>query len=194
MARWWRRTRRAVTAVALAGMLGSIVSFGPTPVAALESYGGECPPDRSQRGVYLYDLPDFQGKCSYFTGDGPNADLWHIGNDAAQSLRIVGALMAVLWMDQIFGGVGTAFINEGQIANLDLYPCPAAACVRNKQVTSLMVRFIPPDGPQSGVVDATRLARSTPRQADLPVAAPLTDNGLPPTDASECQGYGVFLF
>jgi hypothetical protein len=77
-------------------------------------------------GIYLYSEPNFGGKCTrvmlgdpeWFTG---NANTWHIGNDAAQSLRFVPrgrplddgrfqpemGFRVTLYQDVFFGGLWT---------------------------------------------------------------------------------------
>ncbi|GIW08786.1 MAG: hypothetical protein KatS3mg060_3591 [Dehalococcoidia bacterium] len=106
----------------------------PQPVAA----GRPCD-DETVSGVYLYDQPGFAGKCSYFSADSPFADRWHIGNDAAQSLRIVGALTAVLWSDAAYQGQASAFTGPVAVADLAAAPC-TAGCVGPKTASSIQVR------------------------------------------------------
>lgn len=91
-------------------------------------------------GVYLYDQPGFAGKCSFFTADSPSADRWHIGNDAAQSLRIVGRLTAILWSDAAFAGRAMIVTGPTAISDLATVPC-AGGCVGPKEASSLQVRL-----------------------------------------------------
>jgi hypothetical protein len=91
-------------------------------------------------GVYLYDQPGFAGKCAFFTADSPSADRWHIGNDAAQSLRIVGHLTAILWSDAAFEGQALVVTGPTAIADLATTSC-ATGCVGAKAISSLQVRF-----------------------------------------------------
>jgi hypothetical protein len=49
------------------------------------------------QGVYLYEHPNYQGRCSKFTSDAPNPSGWYVGNDAASSIRIIGSYQATVY-------------------------------------------------------------------------------------------------
>jgi subtilisin family serine protease len=121
----------------------------PLPVAT----GRPCGDDAAS-GVYLYDLPGFAGKCSYFTADAPFADGWHIGNDAAQSLRILGPLTVVLWTDAAYQGRSASVVGPAAISDFRALPC-TQGCVGPKEVSSLQVRArgLPFDPPASSSGD-----------------------------------------
>ncbi|MFN8535839.1 MAG: hypothetical protein U0556_20055 [Dehalococcoidia bacterium] len=124
----------------------------PPSVSLAQAAGTPCGPDQQAAGVYLYSEQSFGGKCAYFQIDLASANEWHIGNDQAQSVRIVGPnLTAILWKDVWFSGGGTLLTGPVEIPNLDSYPCDRTGCVSGKQASSLMVRFSQPDQPPPGV-------------------------------------------
>ncbi|MFN8532011.1 MAG: hypothetical protein U0556_00500 [Dehalococcoidia bacterium] len=129
----------------------------PPSVSLAQAAGTPCGPDQQAAGVYLYSEQSFGGKCAYFQIDLASANEWHIGNDQAQSVRIVGPnLTAILWKDVWFSGGGTLLTGPVEIPNLDSYPCDRTGCVSGKQASSLMVRFSQPDQPPPGVGSGAR--------------------------------------
>ncbi|MCS6800461.1 MAG: S8 family serine peptidase [Chloroflexota bacterium] len=121
----------------------------PPPPARGQDCGGQ-----QGSGVYLYDQPAFAGKCAFFTADAPDADHWHIGNDAAQSLRIVGNLSVILWSDRAFQGRAMPLTGPIAVPDLATLPC-AVHCIGPKEVSSLQVRSngVPLEPPVSGSGD-----------------------------------------
>ncbi len=60
-------------------------------------------------GVYLYEHSNYQGRCQKFTEDSSNPRGWHIGNDTASSIRIVGQWTASLYEHDDYQGVSSTF-------------------------------------------------------------------------------------
>jgi hypothetical protein len=107
--------------------------------------GGAPPPVPSgnacdgAEGVYLYEHPNYQGRCARFTANA--ADLRVFGmDDTASSIRIVGSWTAALFRDLSFTGGGSTFIgNDPNLAD-DL--------IGDNQATSISVtRGIPAPQP-----------------------------------------------
>jgi hypothetical protein len=79
-------------------------------------------------GVYLYEHPNFQGRCVRFTGDA--GDLRNVGfDDTASSIRLIGGWTATLFRDLNGAGASTTF--TGDDANLADNP------IGDNQATSL---------------------------------------------------------
>jgi hypothetical protein len=55
-------------------------------------------------GVYLYEEPNFVGRCSKFLGHGSDLELFWIGENNAASVRIIGDLQARLFNGKDFTG------------------------------------------------------------------------------------------
>ncbi|HWQ16119.1 MAG TPA: beta/gamma crystallin-related protein [Roseiflexaceae bacterium] len=85
--------------LAAAALGAGAIMAAPTQQAAACD-GGE--------GVYLYEHSDYRGRCLRLTGDA--ADLSAFGfNNIASSVRVVGNLTAVLYVDQNYGNVASTF-------------------------------------------------------------------------------------
>jgi len=63
-------------------------------------------------GVYIYEHPSYQGRCSKFTSDSPNPTAWYIGNDAASSIRFAGSWTAILYEHDNNQGVSSTFRSD----------------------------------------------------------------------------------
>ena len=62
-------------------------------------------------GLYLYEHPNYQGRCVKFTGDAP--DLRTVGfDDTASSLRILGSWTATLYRDLSGSGGSSTFMQD----------------------------------------------------------------------------------
>jgi hypothetical protein len=62
-------------------------------------------------GVYLYEHPNYAGRCVKFTGDA--GDLREIGfDDTASSVRIVGNWQVILVRDLYLGGISETFTRD----------------------------------------------------------------------------------
>lgn len=73
--------------------------------------GGNSNCDGGQ-GVYLYEHPNYSGRCSKFTGDSPNPRGWYVGNDAASSIRIVGNYEATVYEHDDYNGTSSNFTGD----------------------------------------------------------------------------------
>ena len=70
-------------------------------------------------GVYLYEHPDYQGRCRKFTADAPDL-AWRAFNDIASSIRFVGSYAGFHYVAKLYdrtdyksgGGVGTVFAQD----------------------------------------------------------------------------------
>jgi len=82
-------------------------------------------------GVYLYEHPQYQGRCVKFTGDA--SDLRTVGfDDVASSVRIVGSWSVTLYRDLSGTGIASTFTSDDS----DL----SNNTIGDNQVTSLTVR------------------------------------------------------
>ncbi len=63
-------------------------------------------------GVYLYEHPGYQGRCSKFTGDSPNPRSWYIGNDTASAIRILGNYVATVYEHDDYNGASSTFTGD----------------------------------------------------------------------------------
>jgi hypothetical protein len=96
---------------------------GTPPPAGNSCDGGE--------GVYLYEHPNYQGRCVKLTGD--NGDLRALGfDDTASSIRILGDWTAILFRDLYGTGISSTFNREdGNLADNQ---------IGDNQATSVAVR------------------------------------------------------
>lgn len=60
--------------------------------------------NNNRPGVYIYEEPSFQGRCSKFLGHGSDLELSWIGENNAASVRIIGDLQARLFDGKDFTG------------------------------------------------------------------------------------------
>jgi len=60
-------------------------------------------------GVYVYEHPNYQGRCSKFTTDVPAPNGWELGNDAASSVKFIGNWTATLYEHDNYGGRSSTF-------------------------------------------------------------------------------------
>jgi hypothetical protein len=102
MKRLFLVTAMLLSALALAGAPPA-AQAAPALQAAGACDGGE--------GVYLYDLPVYQGDCIKITGDVPNLDAYGF-NDRASSVRIVGNWITSLFADSDYRGSSSFFTEE----------------------------------------------------------------------------------
>jgi hypothetical protein len=86
--------------VAVASLVAGTASAAPLAQQALSCDGSE--------GVYLYENFNFQGRCLRFTADAPDLSAFAF-NNAASSVRVVGNYTGVLYVDQNYGNVASAF-------------------------------------------------------------------------------------
>ncbi len=92
-----------------------------------------------ESGVYVYEHPNFQGRCARFTTD--VADLRTLNfDDIASSVRIVGSWTTTLYRDLNFTGTSSSFSQED--TNLANDP------LGDNQATSIRVQRLPPDTPE----------------------------------------------
>ena len=82
-------------------------------------------------GVYLYEHPNYQGRCVRLTGDVPDMRVFGF-DDTASSIRFVGRWMAWLYRDLSSTGIVTSFTGDD--------PNLADDMVGDNQVTSIQVR------------------------------------------------------
>ena len=82
-------------------------------------------------GVYVYEHPNFRGRCSKFTRTINNISLFDIGNDAASSIRIVGNYGAHLFEHAKFNGTSSSFV----ASDADLRNDP----IGDNRVTSIQI-------------------------------------------------------
>ena len=64
------------------------------------------------QGVYLYEHPNYAGRCSKFTGDAPNPREWYVGNDTASSMHIIGNYEATVCEHDDYNGVCSTFTTD----------------------------------------------------------------------------------
>ncbi|NNJ13724.1 hypothetical protein EKD04_025700, partial [Chloroflexales bacterium ZM16-3] len=81
-------------------------------------------------GVYLYQDPQYQGRCRKFVGDVPDLRVFGF-NDVASSIHIVGTYSARLHADLAFRGAWSEFRSDA--------PDLADSVVGDNQATSLHV-------------------------------------------------------
>jgi Beta/Gamma crystallin len=109
-------------------------SIGDNRASAVRVVKGNAPSGNScdgGDGVYLYEHPNYQGRCVKFTGDA--GDLRTLGfDDTASSIRILGIWTAILFRDLYGTGISSTFTQED--ANLADNP------IGDNQVTSVAVR------------------------------------------------------
>ncbi|HEX9370162.1 MAG TPA: beta/gamma crystallin-related protein [Roseiflexaceae bacterium] len=82
-------------------------------------------------GVYLYEHPNYQGRCVKFTADAPDLRVYGF-DDIASSVRVVGSWRATLYRDLSGTGVSSTFTQDD--SNL------ANDSVGDNQVTSVRAR------------------------------------------------------
>ncbi len=63
-------------------------------------------------GVVLYEHPNYQGRCTRFTGDDGNIGDNSIGNDAASSIKIIGNYEAQVFENGSYGGTSSRFTGD----------------------------------------------------------------------------------
>jgi N-acetylmuramoyl-L-alanine amidase len=63
-------------------------------------------------GAYVYEHPNYQGRCSRFTADSPNPTGWYVSNDAASSIRFVGNWTATLYEHDNYQGASSMFRSD----------------------------------------------------------------------------------
>jgi hypothetical protein len=86
----------------------AILFLASAPIAARAAPALQTSGCDGGEGVYLYDLPNYQGRCIKITGDVPN--LAAVGFDnTASSVRIEGAWITSLFADNDFGGQSSFF-------------------------------------------------------------------------------------
>lgn len=128
---------------------GNIPDLGPTAlgndrassirVSSGASGANAC---NGQDGVYLFEHPNFQGRCVRFTGNVPDLRVFGF-DDTASSIRLIGGWTATLFRDLNGTGVSTTF--SGDDANLADNP------IGDNQATSLVAsRGGTPPPPPSG--------------------------------------------
>jgi hypothetical protein len=97
-------------------------------VRRLGAPSGACDGDE---GVYLYEHPNYQGRCVKFTGD--LGDMRWVGfDDTASSIRFVGSWTATLYRDLTSTGIASTFTADD--------PNLADNEIGDNQVTSVVVR------------------------------------------------------
>lgn len=84
------------------------------------------------QGVYLYEHPNYSGKCSKFTGDSPNPRNWYIGNDTASSIRIIGNYEATVYEHDDYNGASSTFSGDDPDFGND--------AIRHDRASSIRVR------------------------------------------------------
>src|SRR3712207_386989 len=62
-------------------------------------------------GVYLYESPNYQGRCIKITGDVPDLSAVNF-NDTASSMRIVGDWITSLFENRDYGGASSFFTDS----------------------------------------------------------------------------------
>ncbi len=87
-------------------------------------------------GAYLYEHPNYQGRCSKFSADAPNPDNWYIGNDAASSIRFVGNYQATVYEHNNYGGASTSFSSDDPDFGNDSIGHDRASSIRVQQRSS----------------------------------------------------------
>jgi hypothetical protein len=109
-------------------------SVGENRTSAVRVQKGSAPSGSScdgGEGVYLYEHPNYQGRCVKLTGDA--GDLRTIGfDDTASSLRILGSWTAILFRDLYGTGLSSTYTQDD--ANL------ADDGIGDNQATSVAVR------------------------------------------------------
>ena len=66
----------------------------------------------SGEGVYVYENPDFSGRCQKFTSDSPDWVTWYVGNDEISSLRMVGNWSATLYGNSSYQGASSTLTGD----------------------------------------------------------------------------------
>lgn len=76
----------------------------------------------TEPGIYIYDGPEFSGKCVWLDADSPNAARWRIGLRSASSIRFVGGEWWVTLFPEVgFAGVPVLISQEARnLADLPL--------------------------------------------------------------------------
>jgi hypothetical protein len=109
-------------------------SVGENRTSSVRVVKGETPSGNNcdgGEGVYLYEHPNYQGRCVKFTGDW--GDLRTIGfDDIASSMRVLGSWSAVLFRDLYGTGISSTYSQD--VPNL------AGTPVDDNQVTSVRVQ------------------------------------------------------
>jgi len=63
-------------------------------------------------GVYLYENPNYGGRCSKFTSNSPNPRAWYVGNDIVSSLRVVGNYETTVYQHDEYNGASSSFTGD----------------------------------------------------------------------------------
>jgi len=84
-------------------------------------------------GVYLYEHPQYQGRCVKLTGDAPDLRTLNF-DDIASSIRVVGSWSVTLYRDLSGTGIASTFTQSD--------PNLADDAVGDNQVTSVAVRRV----------------------------------------------------
>ena len=108
------------------------VSRGSSTPQENQCNGGE--------GVYLYEHPNYQGRCVKFTADAPDLRTLSF-DDTASSIRVIGTWTATLFRD--LSGTGIASVFTGDDPNI------ADDAIGDNQVTSIRLQR----GQQSSACD-----------------------------------------
>ncbi len=103
---------------AITGVLFTVIAMAAAPAAARQ--GGGPNADRTAlqagtcdggEGVYLYESPNYQGRCVKLTADVPDLSDPAF-NNIASSIRFVGSWTATLFVDQSYSGESTTFTSD----------------------------------------------------------------------------------
>ena len=103
-------------------------AVGTDRTSSLRVRKGGC---NDEPGVYLYERPNFSGRCTKFTADAPDFRIHYIQPNAASSIKLIGDWVATLYAAEGFHGTVSRF--EANDSNL------AGNSIRDNRARSIAV-------------------------------------------------------
>lgn len=118
-----------------ANLIGDTVGNDQTTSLRVRRGGGPALPQENacdgRNGIYLYEHPQYQGRCVKFTADAPDLRAYGF-DDTASSLRVLGSWTVTLYRDLSGTGNSSAFTQDD--SNL------ANDTIGDNQATSLRIQ------------------------------------------------------
>ncbi len=92
-------------------------------------------------GAYLYEHPNYQGRCTRFTWDEPDTDVFEIGNDTASSIAVHGAWRATLYEHDNYQGTSSVFTSSDSDLGNDAIGHDRASSIRIEPLGGRTITF-----------------------------------------------------